>query len=95
MSDVKVTPEEIGELLSTVTYVCERVGDTTVTACWSFLPSGFQVGYGQSACVDPNNYDRALGEKYARERCAADTMNKLWELEGYLLSVTGNTTATY
>lgn len=55
------------------------------------LPNGFQVGYGESACVDPSNYDKALGEKYVKERCIVAATNKLWELEGYLLKVTGST----
>lgn len=68
-----------------------RVGDTTVTGCWAFLPNGFKIAYGESACVDPNNFDFELGKKYAQERCVLAATNKLWELEGYLLKVTGAT----
>jgi len=32
--------------------------------------------------VDPAKFNQALGEKYAYE----DAINKMWELEGYLLS---------
>lgn len=95
MSDVRVTPELINSLGESLTFKFERVGDSTVTACWSFLPNGFQVGYGQSACVDPANYNRELGEKYAKEDCITNSVDKLWELEGYMLSVTGNTSDTY
>lgn len=95
MSNVRVTPELINSLSESLTFKFERVGDSTVTACWSFLPNGFQVGYGQSACVDPANYNRELGEKYAKENCITNSVDKLWELEGYMLSVTGNTSDTY
>lgn len=44
------------------------------------LPNGFTV-LGESACVDPNNYDDRMGEKIAMKKIE----NKLWELEGYLL----------
>ena len=71
------------------------VPDTTTTACWAIttLANGnqFQVGYGESACVDPNNFDIDLGEKYAKERCIIDATNNIWKLEGYTLAVTGKT----
>lgn len=87
----KVCPSYITQLVQSLTFKFERVGDTNVTGCWAFLPNGFQVGYGESACVDPNNFDFELGKKYAKERCIANSQNKLWELEGYLLAVTGYT----
>lgn len=91
MSQNKVEFDHIQNMVSSLVYKFERVGDTTVTGCWSFLPNGFQVGYGESACVDPANYKQEDGEKYAKERCVAASENKLWELEGYLLMVTGST----
>ena len=45
------------------------------------LPSSFKVT-GEASCVDANNFDKALGEKYALE----NAVEKLWELEGYLLA---------
>lgn len=54
-------------------------------------PNGFQVGYGASACVDPANFDKELGEEYSKINAIDDASNKLWELEGYLLMVTGKT----
>ena len=67
------------------------VPNTTTTACWAILPNGFQVAYGESACVDPSNFNKELGEKYALERCLHEANNNLWKLEGYLLAVTANT----
>ncbi|MBB75621.1 MAG: hypothetical protein CMJ75_14030 [Planctomycetaceae bacterium] len=45
------------------------------------LPCNFKVT-GEASCVDVNNFDKALGEKYALEKA----VEKLWELEGYLLA---------
>lgn len=44
------------------------------------LPNGFTI-LGRSACVDPANFDLAIGQHFARE----DAIKKLWALEGYLL----------
>lgn len=86
----KVEFSHIKKMIDSLEFKFARVGETTVTGCWAFLPNGFQVGYGESACVDPSNFDAALGEKYAKERCLHNAENKLWELEGYLLKVTGS-----
>ena len=88
---MKVEFNYIEKLFNSLTYKFERIEGTTVTGCWAFLPNGFKVGYGESACVDPLNYQQELGEKFARERCAYNAKNKLWELEGYLLAITGST----
>ena len=87
----KVAFAHVQALIASLSFKFERVGETAVTGCWAFLPNGFQVGYGESACVDPNEYKQADGEKYAKERCVVNATNKLWELEGYLLKVTGST----
>ncbi|WP_413373313.1 Gp49 family protein [Paenibacillus taichungensis] len=47
------------------------------------LPNGFTV-VGESACVDPSNYDETIGANIARSRIE----NKIWELEGYKLQNT-------
>lgn len=53
----------------------------TLTHCTITLPCGFQVT-GESACIDPGNYDEALGREIARKKA----INALWPLEGYLLA---------
>ncbi len=58
-----------------------RIPDTTVTICMITLKNGFSVR-GESACVSPENYNQAVGEKYAFE----NAFDKLWQLEGYLLA---------
>ncbi len=67
--------------LAQVSY--HRFEGTTVTVCCITLPSGFSlVGY--SACCDPDDFSKAIGERYAHE----DAMNKLWTLEAYHRIVT-------
>jgi hypothetical protein len=51
-----------------------------VTQCVIILENGFKV-IGESACVDPVNYNEELGKKYAYEKA----FDKVWEVEGYLL----------
>lgn len=55
--------------------------DTTTTVCQLFMENGYVI-LGTSACVDPDKFNKALGEKYAYE----DAINKAWPLEGYLLA---------
>jgi hypothetical protein len=54
---------------------------TTTTVCCLTLKDGFTV-IGQSACIDPTAFDAALGRKIAND----DAVNKVWQLEGYLLN---------
>lgn len=55
--------------------------DRKTTICILYIENNFTVR-GESACVDPNEFNKALGEKYSYE----DAINKLWPLEGYLLA---------
>lgn len=57
-----------------------RLPDSTMTICVLYLHNGHVV-LGKSACVDPEAFNQAEGEKYAFE----DAINNLWPLEGYLL----------
>ena len=51
-----------------------------LTHCTLILENGFEVT-GESACVDPANYDKVIGERIAYE----NAFEKIWEVEGYLL----------
>ncbi len=51
-----------------------------LTVCALTLRNGFVV-VGTSAAASPENYDRAIGERVAREKAR----NEIWQLEGYLL----------
>lgn len=59
----------------------EHIEKTSLTTvCVLILNNGFVI-QGKSACVDPRLYDEMKGQLYAYE----DAVDKLWELEGYLL----------
>lgn len=74
---MKITLETIeSKIINEVYHVFHG---TTVTVCLLTLENGYHA-IGQSACVDPKEFDVALGRKYARE----DAINKIWALEGYL-----------
>tara|TARA_R110002124_G_scaffold242525_1_gene407655 strand:+ start:1166 stop:1663 length:498 start_codon:yes stop_codon:yes gene_type:complete len=76
----KVTKEDLEHLVAqSNTTFTNPAG--TLTHCVITLPCGYTVT-GESACVDPANYNKELGEKYALEQA----VDKLWPLEGYLLA---------
>lgn len=74
-----VTLNDIQAKVKKTTYTLLPDGRTTI--CQLHMENGYTIN-GQSACVDPANYNQALGEKYAYE----DAINKAWPLEGYLLA---------
>ena len=53
---------------------------TTMTVCALSLRNGYIVT-GESAAASPENFDREIGRKIARD----NARNKIWALEGYLL----------
>lgn len=75
----KVTAESISRRIVSTEYY--RWPGKTLTLALITLDNGF-TSLGQSACVDPENFDENLGRKYAKQ----DAFNKLWQLEGYLLA---------
>lgn len=85
---MKVTVEQIESLIQREVYfnagevAGSGEGDpmNVLTICVLTLVNGFTVT-GESACVDPANYDRELGESIARK----NAVEKIWMLEGYLL----------
>lgn len=83
----KVEYSRIKVLVDSLQYKFAVVQGTTTTVCLAVLPNGFSVGKGESACVDPTNFDPVLGEKYAKERALVDAENMLWMLEGYSLAM--------
>lgn len=74
-----VTLPDILNKVKKTTYTLLPDGRTTI--CQIHMENGYTIN-GHSACVDPANYNQALGEKYAYE----DAVNKTWPLEGYLLA---------
>lgn len=53
----------------------------TLTICILTLLNGFKI-VGESACVDPKNYDASIGRTYARKNAE----QQIWKLEGYALA---------
>jgi hypothetical protein len=75
----KVTKEGIEKRITKVDYMV--LPNSTVTICNITLENGFSVR-GESACVDPRNFDLVIGQSLAHR----DAFSKLWQLEGYLLA---------
>lgn len=75
----RVTKEYIESRITDIAYIV--VPNTTVTIAHIELDNGFSVR-GESACVDPKNFNQELGEKYAYE----NAFEKLWQLFGFLLA---------
>jgi hypothetical protein len=75
----KVTADGIkARIVSTEYLVLAR---STVTICSLTLDNGYSVR-GESACVDPGNFDHEIGQSIAYK----NAFDKLWALEGYLLA---------
>jgi hypothetical protein len=74
----KMTKALIESRIRDVAYL--RLNDT-VTLCSITLDNGYSVR-GESACVDPANYDQEIGEGLAHSNAFA----KLWPLFGFLLA---------
>lgn len=75
----RVTAEYIKSRIETVEY--SVLPKSTVTLCNITLDNGYSVR-GESACVDPANFNREIGEKIAHD----NAFNKLWPLFGFLLA---------
>ena len=79
MSKITVTKERIKHLMDTAQYDVKTVfGKCTIVTAQ--LENGF-IMVESSACVDPANYDPAMGERICKDKIR----DRLWELEGYAL----------
>lgn len=77
--DHKLTEEDINRFMLAADVKSEKMSDKlTVVACE--LPTGWIEVEG-SACVDPKNYNQALGEKY----CLARIKSRMWQYLGFVL----------
>jgi hypothetical protein len=74
----KLTKEDVLSAIKTEDYVV--LNDKRTTVCQLTLRNGFTV-IGVSACVDPKNFNKELGRSIAKD----NAVEKVWELEGYLL----------
>lgn len=78
MTDTTITLEHIENIV--VREIFFSVPESTMTICVLELENGFNVT-GESAWVDPANYDAEVGRDIARR----NAVEKVWQLEGYLL----------
>lgn len=73
-----ITQEMIEDSIKLVQYYV--FPGTTQTVCCLTLYNGYNV-IGESACVDPANFDTEIGNRIALE----NAKSKIWALEGYRL----------
>lgn len=78
----RVTKEYIESRITSAEFT--KLGET-VTLCNIVIDNGFSVR-GESACVNPENYNRAIGERVAHDQA----FGKLWAFFGFLLAETGH-----
>lgn len=76
----KVTKEQIEQLFEGATKEIKHAVFGKMCILVIQLGNGFTL-VGESACVDPENYDPDIGYQIAKEKI----IDKLWELEGYNL----------
>jgi hypothetical protein len=74
----RVTVDYINSRITERKY--QRLSDT-LTHCTIVLDNGFQVT-GESACVNPANYNQDIGERIAHD----NAFQKLWPLFGFRLA---------
>lgn len=74
----RITPARIDEVIVSEDY--HVFPGTTLTICCLTLANGYTVT-GESACASPENFDREIGNKIARD----NAKSKIWALEGYAL----------
>lgn len=86
----KVPAEHIAAMVNTLSFKFSHVEETTTVICLAILPNGFRVGNGDSACIDPEEFNFNTGKEIAKERAIKHATDNLWLLEGYLLKTTGN-----
>lgn len=80
----KVELADIQALLAQVHYVVSVPEGETSTFVHAYL-GRFFLATGFSACVVPENFIAATGERIARADAVNKATQKLWELEGYAL----------
>lgn len=76
---IGLTPAEIDKAIVSETY--HTFPDTTVTVCLLTLRNGAKVIGHNYGAIDPTRQNWEMGKQAAR----AIAVEKVWELEGYLL----------
>jgi len=78
-TDNRVSLESLHERIRSIEYFYPTAAPQFTVAI-VVLDNGFVIS-GESACADPKNFDKELGQKFAVE----SAVRKIWPLEGYLL----------
>lgn len=81
MATNTVTQEQVMAVLSKAEKIVQHRVFGKCTVVMVKLPNGF-VLVESTGCVDPANYDEAIGEK----ECMAKIESKIWAMEGYVLA---------
>ena len=81
----RVTPDIIDSLKNRVTYQTIIPEGSTTTLVIAWLDGKFRLAIGESACVDPANFDAEIGERIAKEKAERMATEQLWMSEGYNL----------
>lgn len=74
----RVTKEYISNRIEAISY---KVFNQVLTVCTLRLDNGF-TAIGQSACVNPENYNEEIGRRVSYDRA----FDQLWPVFGFLLS---------
>lgn len=77
-----VTKEAVDQLAASATKTFTVLPDGKTTICQLTFWDGLYSVDGHSACVDPRNFDKAEGEKWAEK----DAVDKLWQVLGVKLA---------
>lgn len=72
-----VTIGSIDARIDSVDYL--QIPGTTLTICIITMVNGYHV-IGESACVNPDDFDKEVGESMAYNHA----FDQIWPLEGYL-----------
>jgi hypothetical protein len=80
-----IDPAYIDKLLDTCKLHVGQPPGTTSTFVHVYLPGGFYLASGFSACVSPENFDAEMGFNIAREDAYRNAKKVLWQVEGYRL----------
>lgn len=78
-TDDRVTLKQMHDKIASVEFLYPQSAPTLTIAVVT-LDNGFAVT-GESACADPKNFNKELGQKFA----ADNAIKKIWNLEGYIL----------
>ena len=76
----RVTKEQIEARIEKI-HTAKLPWSETVTICEIKLDNGFSVR-GESACVNPENYDKEIGDKIAYD----NAFRQLWPYFGFMLA---------